>query len=270
MIGIDPGTAWIDWQVPGQVQGQVLGVLTMQITRNDRVRMERAHVLAWPALQSARIDGWLWRSSGGGSQRANSVSTIDFTGADVDEAIDTVEARYHALGAPARFQTFDETSPPGLAKVLRRRGYQEGEATVTMFRRNEPAAAQDGVEERDSVWPDWQAVYFGAITEDRREVNARILANITAPHAFFCYRASASALCVIGHGCAVVECVATRPDLRRQGAGRAVMTGLLAWASRQKTDWAGLQVVAGNTAAVRLYETLGFVAGATNRFWVIG
>jgi N-acetylglutamate synthase len=240
----------------------------MQITRNDRVRMERAHVLAWPALRTARINGWLWRSSGGGSQRANSVSTIDFTGANVGEAIDTVEARYHALGAPARFQTFDETSPSGLGDVLRRRGYHEGEATVTMFRRNEPVAAQDGVEQCDRAWQDWETVYFGAITENRRAINARILANVTAPHAFFGYRGSATALCVIGHDCAVVECVATRADLRRRGAGRAVMTGLLAWASAQQADWVGLQVVADNTPAVGLYETLGFVAGATNRFWV--
>jgi hypothetical protein len=50
------------------------------IGRDDRVHMERAHVFAWPALRTAVIDGWLWRASGGGSQRANSVSTIDFHG----------------------------------------------------------------------------------------------------------------------------------------------------------------------------------------------
>jgi len=54
----------------------------MTPNRDERVRMERAHVQAWPALHTARIDGWLWRASGGGSQRANSVSTIDFTGTD--------------------------------------------------------------------------------------------------------------------------------------------------------------------------------------------
>ncbi len=83
--------------------------------------MERAHVLAWPALKSAVIGGWLWRASGGGSQRANSVSTIDFHGTDLNAAIDCVESRYQALGQPARFQTFDETSPGGLEKTLRDR-----------------------------------------------------------------------------------------------------------------------------------------------------
>ena len=64
-----------------------VGALLMRISHLDRVRMERAHVLAWPALNTATIHGWLWRSSGGGSQRANSVSTIDFAGTDVEHAV---------------------------------------------------------------------------------------------------------------------------------------------------------------------------------------
>jgi ribosomal protein S18 acetylase RimI-like enzyme len=239
----------------------------MEISRNDRVRMERAHVLAWPALRTERIDGWLWRSSGGGSQRANSVSTVDFTGGDADAAIDDVEARYRAVGAPARFQTFDETAPAGLADRLRQRGYQESELTVTMFRRNEAVAAPEGVERREQVWPAWGKVYFGAITENRRVVNAKILNGVPASRAFFGYRGIATALGVVESGCAVVECVATRADARRRGSARAVMTALLARAGEQDADLVGLQVVSENTAAVRLYETLGFVAGAANRFW---
>ena len=264
MVGIDPVTAWIDWQVPGNLKG----VLAMQITRNDRVRMERAHVSAWPALQTAQVEGWLWRASGGGSQRANSVSTIDFTGTDVNAAITAIEARYRALNAPVRFQTYDETLPTGLADSLRHRGYQEGESTITMFRSNERASGQCDTDQRDQPWQDWTDIYFGAITENRRTTNARILANLTAPHMFFCHQSRATALCVVSHGCAVVECVATRSKSRRQGAGRAVMAGLLTWAAGQPADWVGLQVVADNIAAVRLYQSLGFVAGATNRFWV--
>ena len=41
-----------------------------------------------------------------------------------------------------------------------------------------------------------------------------------------------------------------------------------AWAAGQDADWIGLQVVASNIPAVRLYDQLGFVGGATNRFWV--
>jgi hypothetical protein len=110
MIGTDPDPAPHDWQVQRLVRVGAskfselanFGAWAMQVTYRDRVRMERAHVRAWPALHTAAIDGWHWRSSGGGSQRANSVSTIDFAGNDVNAAIEAVEARYRALGMPAQ------------------------------------------------------------------------------------------------------------------------------------------------------------------------
>jgi N-acetylglutamate synthase len=235
------------------------------------VRMERAHVAAWPALSAAVIDGWLWRSSGGGSQRANSVSTIDFLGNDLAVALADVEDRYRQRGAPALFQTFDETSPAGLATVLRARGYHESGSTVTMFKRSGVTQAVPQIEMRDHAWAEWRSIYFGEITENRRLVNALILDRIPAPCRFFGYRHDgeivSTALCVVTFGCAVIECVATRLDARRRGTARALITALEGWATGQGVDWIGLQVVPSNASAVRLYETLGFVPGATNGSW---
>jgi GNAT superfamily N-acetyltransferase len=247
----------------------------MEITSADRVRMERAHVAAWPALSTAVIDGWLWRSSGGGSQRANSVSTIDFLGNDPAAALTDAEDRYSQRGAPALFQTFDETSPAGLAAVLRARGYHESGSTVTMFKRSggvTQAVAQ--IEMRDHAWAEWRDVYLREITENRRLVNALILDRISTRCRFFGYRQDgeivSTALCVVAFGCAVIECVATRSVARRQGTARAVLIALEGWATRQGADWIGLQVVPSNASAIRLYETLGFVPGATNSFWSSG
>ena len=244
----------------------------MAITREDRVRMERAHVLAWPALRTADIDGWLWRSSGGGSQRANSVSTVDFHGRDIEAAVADVEARYRALGAPVRFQTFDETCPPNLSGLLAAGGYRQSETTTTMFKRIEAGASSPDIEIRDIAWDGWLDVYLGEITESRRAVNAQILERVPAPRSFFaCMQGEeviATGLCVVGFGCAVIECVATRADRRRQGAAASVLGALEHWASGQNADWIGLQVVATNTPAVALYHRLGFVAGASNSFWV--
>jgi ribosomal protein S18 acetylase RimI-like enzyme len=244
----------------------------MQISRDDRVRMERAHVQAWPALNTETIDGWLWRSSGGGSQRANSTSTVDFKGTDLDASIAQVESRYQALGQPTRFQTFDETSPPGLTEMLRSCGYKQSESTTTMFKRIESAGTPADVETRDHAWPEWLSVYLGEITENRRAINSLILDKVPAPRAFFgCRREGeiiATALGVVAFGCAVIECVTTRADRRRQGAAQSVLTALETWAAQQDVEWIGLQVVASNTPAIALYERLDFVAGATNSFWV--
>ncbi|WP_428540605.1 GNAT family N-acetyltransferase [Rhodopila sp.] len=234
--------------------------------------MERAHVLAWPAQDTAVIDGWLWRSSGGGSQRANSVSTIDFTATDTAAAIDSVEARYHAAAMPARFQTFDQTAPAGLAAHLCDRGYTEGEATLTMFKQLEPTTAPPSVECRDHAWDEWCDVYLGAITESRRLVNREILRAVPRPRGFFAHRQNgriiSTALCVIGFNCAVAECVATITEGRQTGGARTVMTGLLSWAADQQADIAGLQVTQANAPAIGLYHSLGFTAGTTNRFWL--
>jgi ribosomal protein S18 acetylase RimI-like enzyme len=141
-----------------------------------------------------------------------------------------------------------------------------------MFKRIEPGGTGTDVETRDAPWAEWLEVYLGGVTENRRVVNAQILERVPAPRAFFACRRDgrivATALGVAGFGCVVIECVATRLDVRRQGAGRAVLGGLMAWAAGQDADWIGLQVVASNIPAVRLYEQLGFVGGATNRFWV--
>ena len=127
------------------------------------------------------------------------------------------------------------------------------------------------IECRARGWDEWFEVYLGAISESRREVNRQILSSVRERSGFLGYRAHgrliATALCVVGFGCAVLECVATRADARRNGGGRAVMRGLLSWAAGQDADLVGLQVVPGNVPAVRLYGSLGFTAGATNRFW---
>jgi GNAT superfamily N-acetyltransferase len=244
----------------------------MAITRDDRLRMERAHVHAWPALETETIDLWRWRCSGGGSNRANSVSTIDFHGTDPEAAITRTETLYRDRDAPAKFQTFDETSPPTLPDTLRARGYRPVNPTTTMFKRLTPTPPPQDVETRDHPWPEWRNLYLSEITADRRTVNNRILDLVPAPRAFFACRRNgqvvATALGVAAFGCVVIECVATRSDTRRQGAATSVLAALQSWAARQDVDWIGLQVVTGNTPALTLYQRLGFVAGATNTYWI--
>ena len=243
----------------------------MQIADDDLRRIERLHVRAWPAFETADIHGWLWRYSGGGSQRANSVSTVDFAGADPARALDEVEARYRARNAIVRLHTYDLSAPAGIIDLLQRRGYRGGETTLTMAKAVGTSNPPDDVEVAPVPSVEWQEVYLGAISESRRNVNAKILGAVPQPCGYFsCRRAGqviSTGLCVADGDFAVIECMATRAEARRQGGADAVLRSLEAWAADQGVKTLALQVVADNAAAVPLYTRLGFAPVATNRFW---
>jgi GNAT superfamily N-acetyltransferase len=258
----------------------MMGGVPLTIERLRRI--ERLHVEAWPAFETASIEGWLWRYSGGGSQRANSVSTLDFHGADPEAALEEVERRYRKKGAPIRLHSFSAGRPTQLPKLLSARGYAQGEATATMVKRvgDEPNRAE--AETCEHPTPEWLEVYLGAIIESRRAVNSAILGAIPGPRAFFAYRHAGRVVStalgvaesgVVGLGvaddkCAVIECVATHPEARRQGGARAVLRAVEAWAHRQRIGLLGLQVSETNAPATALYRHLGFAVVDRNRFWV--
>lgn len=244
----------------------------MQIATDDIRHIERLHVRAWPAFEMANIHGWLWRYSGGGSQRANSVSTVDFYGGDPATALDEVEARYRARDAMVRLHTYDLSAPAGIVDLLQGRGYRGGETTVTMAKAIGDTNAPDDVEVTPAPHAEWLEVYLGAISENRRAVNAKILGAVPQPCSFFSCRREgqviSSGLCVADGDFAVVECMATRAEARRQGGAEAVLRSLEAWAAARGVKTLALQAVADNAAAIPLYARFGFAPVATNRFWV--
>jgi N-acetylglutamate synthase len=243
----------------------------MQIAADDLRRIERLHVSAWPAFETANIHGWLWRYSGGGSQRANSVSTVDFAGGDAALALDEVEARYRARNAIVRIHTYDLSAPAGIVDLLQKRGYGAGETTLTMAKAVGTSKLSADVEVAATPNAQWREVYLGAISESRRSVNARILSAVPQPCAFFSCRRDgqviSTGLCVADGDFAVVECMATRLDARRQGGADAVLRSLEAWAAERGVRALALQAVAVNAPAITLYTRFGFASVATNRFW---
>ena len=243
----------------------------IQIAADDLRRIERLHVRAWPAFETANIDGWLWRYSGGGSRRANSVSTVDFAGADPALALDEVEARYRARNAIVRVHTYDLSAPAGIVDLLQGRGYGAGETTLTMAKAVGTSNPSADVEVAATANAQWREVYLGAISESRRSVNERILSAVPQPCGYFsCRRGGqviSTALCVADGDVAVVECMATRAEARRQGGADAVLRGLEAWAAERGVKTLALQAVDVNAAALALYTRFGFASVAANRFW---
>lgn len=237
----------------------------MHLPHDRLLAIERAEVAAWPALQTADIEGWLWRYSGGGSQRANSVSPLDFHGTDVEAAIGQAEALYRKRGAAPMFQVCHINVPADLDERLRRRGYRLQEPCTALAKQigSDATAGRDAeIEIGDAPGDAWLSVYLAGITPNRRDLAPMILERVPGPRAFVLLRhqgqPAATALGVVAHGVVVAECVSTRADLRRIGGASRVMLALEAWGARQGATIAALQAVSANTPAQGLYAKLDY------------
>lgn len=234
----------------------------MDMTRQAIFAIERAAVRAWPALETAAIDGWLWRYTGGGSQRANSVSPLDFTGTDPEAAIDEAERRYRTRGNAPMFQVCDVSAPSDLERRLDARGYRVQEPCTTLAKEIRSTELAADIEIASSASDPWLGVYLAGISESRRALAPKILAGVPAPRAFFLWRQDgapvSAALGVVAHGVVVAECVATLAAFRRRGGSSRIMAALEAWGAREGATIAALQAVTANAPAQALYAKLDY------------
>lgn len=225
--------------------------------------IERAAIVAWPALETAPLGGWLWRYSRGGSNRANSVACLASPGRDTGEVIRDAESRYFALGAAARFQVTACSEPADLETRLADRGYEAHDVCTTLAAPVPPQAVMPpDVRVTPRVTADWLAVYSGTITPDRAAIAPSILQRVPQAAGFISIQRDgatlATVLAVVVGAVAIVECVATAAEARRQGAARTAMQGALAFAAARGARVAALGALATNAPAQALYRGLGF------------
>lgn len=228
------------------------------------LKFERAAVRAWPAIETINIEGWLWRYTGGGSQRANSVSPLDFVGRDVEAAMAECEWLYRARRSPVLFQMSDVCMPTDFDRQLEACGYRIREPVTTL---SKPIAVARGVIGDDIKisalpTPDWTSVYLSSISSDRAKSAQAILTRVPQPCIFVtAYQNGVPvsvALGVVHDGVVIAECVATIAAARRRGGARRVMEALEAWGGERGATAIGLQAVEANGAAQGLYGGLGY------------
>jgi N-acetylglutamate synthase len=238
----------------------------MPISRQNLIAVEQAAVRSWPALETANIEGWLWRYASGGSQRANSVSALAFAGADVEAAVREAERRYRAKGAQCWFTVTEVSAPADLDARLAELGYQRSHDHVTMVKEVAAGGAiPEGIGLSDKPTPEWMAVYLTGLSDNRRAIAPTILAGLPAPRTFIACRREGA---VVGSGLTVpdgevasVQCMATLPAARRAGCARRVLAAIEAEAAGRGCRLLYLQTECANTPAVTLYESFGFRIG---------
>jgi ribosomal protein S18 acetylase RimI-like enzyme len=230
----------------------------------DLEAIERASIRFWQPHEQRMIGGWIWRYSNGGSQRANSVATLDDPGMDLGEAIAVAERLYRERGAPAWFQVTEVSRPADLDRVLESRGYAVSDPCVTLAKSlgAEEAAAAPDTSIDSNLTDAWFETYASVITPDRRAQARAILERVPLPRAFCLLRRNgtpvATALCVVSGPIARIKCVATLAAARRTGAAEAVMQTALSWAAAAGARRAALGVTEANAPARALYAKLGF------------
>lgn len=233
--------------------------------------LESLMAAAWPAVERSTADGWVLRSAGGVTQRANSIwpvaAAVDAVAAAA--SLRVAENWYAERRQPVIFQLTRRAENDSLEAFLDTRGYSKQSETIIMAaavpatKPVPPAAftvevAAAPSEEWLDVW--WAVDGRGGAAE--KDTARHILTGV--PSLYAAARNDAGEVVGTGRltivdGWAGVYGMATHPDSRRRGVAAAVLAELLRQASTAKAERLWLMVTAANTGAQALYARAGFV-----------
>ncbi len=235
----------------------------------DLRALDLAIARAWPAREQAAIGPWTARLDAGVTRRANSVLAHGDGPTPVTAVLDgwleTSEQLYRARGLTPWIQVTDASWPPDLAAELAARGWETG-IDRTLLLAGPVPTAESPLDVRlaprpEPAWVEtwWEVDPRGGAPE--LESAAAIIARIREPTAFATVSlggvCAGVALGVVVDGLLVLECVATRPEARRRGAGRAAVGALGRWAGEHGATACLLAVLEANGPANALYAALG-------------
>jgi len=218
---------------------------------------------AWPPRETQRLDGWLLRFGEGHSSRLNSVSALNYTGADLLRSIEAAEAAYRARALPPLFHISPANDPPRLEAALKARGYMPKSDTLLMIAGLANAATPEGTQVFTHATADFEHLTregSHAVEDGNERLTA--LARVTHPKALVVATHNGAAVACGASVCtgdwASVFVMRTTPSARRQGHGRRVLDTLAVWARQHGAGNLYLQVDHANAPAIALYERAGF------------
>lgn len=237
---------------------------------HDRIRfLERLGANAWPARETAHIDGWQLGFNDGVTRRADSVLPLRWDSTlDPGRVIAAAERLYRTRDLVPCFKLTEAALPAGLDALLTARGYRrEGDSEVLVAPTASVTSAMAVPEEvarLDQPAEDWATVCWPSPPVDPLEARRRtaLAGRIRRPRMFAlaaCDGAPAgAALGAFEDGWAGITAVHTLPAFRRRGVARRLLAALAHWAKAQGAANLYLQVEADNHAASVLYRSAGF------------
>ena len=231
----------------------------------DPRRIEELHLLCTAPREQVVYDGWLVRRAPNDIKRARSVNAFYASAKPLPEKIDHCERLYAEAGLATIFR-ITPFSPPSLDAALEARGYERIDHTLQQVARlNRPLPpAPEGITFRSMILEDWLEI----ASQLRGQSDAGREAEFQRLH-----HGEVPGYCMLGYAdeeavaCGIVmqeQEFAAPADIyvvehwRNRGIGTAISAALLATARRNGANVAWLNVLAGNTPAIRAYAKLGF------------
>ena len=237
--------------------------------------LERIMVAGWQPVERAELGGWVLRAAAGFTGRANSVLPLGNPGVPLTEAVDCCESWYDerglrrlfALFGPAGFAVDDDP----LGRELLGRGYTPFNNTAVLttaigaLPQEVPHASGARVRLDPELSPLWWAA---SATQERTAADssaaeaARAVLTGSPDQLFASLEVNDAVIGVarvaFAHAWAGVFAVHVAPEHRRRGVAAQLMAAA-AEASRERGIRSMyLQVTQANSAALGLYEALGF------------
>jgi GNAT superfamily N-acetyltransferase len=233
--------------------------------RRDVAALELAADDAWPAPTTGRLGEWRLRAGQGWTGRANSALPIGDPGLPLPAAVDAVVEWYAGHGLHPMINVPLPYGAP-LDAILAARGWPHRPPTLVQTAALPALAAAP---ERPDLPPvrlaaapssAWLAVAAGrkgGLPDAARHILTAVrTVRFAEVYAGSDLLAIARGAVTAGwFGASLIEVV---PEARRRGLARHVVGALARWAAGEGATRAYLQVEERNTAAVRLYESLGY------------
>ncbi|TDC38012.1 GNAT family N-acetyltransferase [Micromonospora sp. 15K316] len=240
------------------------------------VDLELAADEAWPAPTHERLGGWLLRAADGWTGRANSALPVGDPDRPLPAALDTVERWYAERGLTPMVNTPLPLATP-VGAELDARGWSSRPPvlvqTAPLPLPHAPVPSSRGpattavVELAVAPTPEWLAI-VGDRKAGLPDAARHVLTAVD--HVRFAHAYVDGTLTGIGRGTVTgrgrwlgLTLIEVLPAARRQGLARRIIRALAQWGAETGATHAFLQVEQRNTAAVALYQRLGFATHHT-------